>query len=526
MKKGFRQSMAWLHTWTGLLLGWLLFAIFLTGTVAYFRSELTYWMRPELHGSGAGPDPAGQALAQLAEIAPQAASWAVTLPDERSPVLALSWTDPGAGQAGGRAVANVAHIDAATGALLHPRETAGGNFLYRFHFELYGLHRTVARWIVGIATMAMFVAIISGVITHKKIFKEFFTFRPRKGQRSWLDMHNMTGVLALPYHVMITFSGLVLFAATLMPLVAQGLGPRAPRPAAEASVAFPPAPPPLASIAPLIARPEAAWSMLVGRILIEKRDLGTPEIVLVPQRNSVVTVHGGSGSNGVERMRFDGRDGRLIEATGRPAASAVTRFGNALGSLHRARFADTGLRWLFFVAGLAGTVMTGSGLLLWVSKRAAKHARADRYPFGLRLVQRLNVGGIAGLALATAGYLWANRLIPAQLPDRPQAEIAAFFSIWLLATLWGFLRPPQESWGAQLGLTAALLLGLPLLGAATGPVSLPQAIWQGDWVLASVELTALFCGLLCAIAALQLRSDPCRKAGSGAIRLAKTGAEG
>lgn len=33
MKEGFRQAMAWLHTWTGLIFGWLLFAIFLTGTL-------------------------------------------------------------------------------------------------------------------------------------------------------------------------------------------------------------------------------------------------------------------------------------------------------------------------------------------------------------------------------------------------------------------------------------------------------------------------------------------------------------
>ena len=37
MKEGFRQAMAWLHTWAGLTFGWLLFAIFLTGTLAYFK---------------------------------------------------------------------------------------------------------------------------------------------------------------------------------------------------------------------------------------------------------------------------------------------------------------------------------------------------------------------------------------------------------------------------------------------------------------------------------------------------------
>ncbi len=43
-REGFRQAMSWLHTWAGLVLGWLLFAIFLTGThrhavVLYKRAE-------------------------------------------------------------------------------------------------------------------------------------------------------------------------------------------------------------------------------------------------------------------------------------------------------------------------------------------------------------------------------------------------------------------------------------------------------------------------------------------------------
>ena len=39
MKEGFRQAMAWLHTWAGLTFGWLLFAIFLTGTLAYALAD-------------------------------------------------------------------------------------------------------------------------------------------------------------------------------------------------------------------------------------------------------------------------------------------------------------------------------------------------------------------------------------------------------------------------------------------------------------------------------------------------------
>ena len=32
MRQGFRQSMAWLHTWAGLVTGWVMFAVFVTGT--------------------------------------------------------------------------------------------------------------------------------------------------------------------------------------------------------------------------------------------------------------------------------------------------------------------------------------------------------------------------------------------------------------------------------------------------------------------------------------------------------------
>ena len=39
-----RQSMAWIHGWLGLLAGWILFAMFLTGTASYFRPEITQWM--------------------------------------------------------------------------------------------------------------------------------------------------------------------------------------------------------------------------------------------------------------------------------------------------------------------------------------------------------------------------------------------------------------------------------------------------------------------------------------------------
>ena len=45
---GLRQSMAWLHTWSGLLIGWVLFFMFVTGTFGYVNAKVDRWMRPEL----------------------------------------------------------------------------------------------------------------------------------------------------------------------------------------------------------------------------------------------------------------------------------------------------------------------------------------------------------------------------------------------------------------------------------------------------------------------------------------------
>ena len=47
MQKSVRQSMAWLHSWLGLTLGWLLFAIFLTGSATSYPPDINLWMQPQ-----------------------------------------------------------------------------------------------------------------------------------------------------------------------------------------------------------------------------------------------------------------------------------------------------------------------------------------------------------------------------------------------------------------------------------------------------------------------------------------------
>ena len=216
MKEGFRQAMAWLHTWAGLIFGWLLFAIFLTGTLAYFKDEISHWMQPEIPARSLSSE-ASLTLAQryLEQHAAGASRWLIDLPDAREPGLSVRWQQA-ATKPGTRGQFTEKLLDPQTGTEVQGRDTRGGEFFYRFHFQLQ-MPYPWGRWLSTIAAMVMFVALISGIIIHKKIFKDFFTFRPRKGQRSWLDGHNAVGVLVLPFHLMITYSSLVIFMVMVMP---------------------------------------------------------------------------------------------------------------------------------------------------------------------------------------------------------------------------------------------------------------------------------------------------------------------
>ena len=96
MKGSFRQSMAWLHTWFGLIVSWVLFAVFVTGTASYYRPEISRWMQPEMRQSeDLGPEAlataAERAVIYLQQHAQQSRAWFITLPTPKKPVTGLFW---------------------------------------------------------------------------------------------------------------------------------------------------------------------------------------------------------------------------------------------------------------------------------------------------------------------------------------------------------------------------------------------------------------------------------------------------
>ena len=116
-------------------------------------------------------------------------------------------------------------------------------------------------------TLRVLAALVSGIVIHRRIFREFFTFRPRKHvQRSVLDLHNLTGVVALPFHFFFALTGLTIFAGMYFPVSETMLKPQAQAAAmAEAKskgLAFKPAgvQAPLASVDAMVVEAKRRWS--------------------------------------------------------------------------------------------------------------------------------------------------------------------------------------------------------------------------------------------------------------------------
>jgi uncharacterized iron-regulated membrane protein len=390
------------------------------------------------------------------------------------------------------------------------RGTEGGHHFVDFHYQLHA--GQIGLWIVGVAAMAMLVALVSGVVTHKRIFKDFFTFRPKKGQRSWLDAHNAVAVLTLPFLLMIAYTGLAISGRTFVP--APGLAAFAGQ---GGSAAFftainDPGKPvrigkPLAvpDMEPFVARAEKLMGQKVRAVVVDNPGDASMRIGVYGWNEDGEQTTRLSGTTGM--ASFSAATGELLRLRlpGKVDGGAALLVQQVMGDLHMATFGGVAVKWLYFVCGLAGTAMMATGAILFMVKRRGKHGRE----FGAattgvyRLVEGLNVAAIAGLGVACVGYLWANRLVPPGLPQRGDWEVRVFFAVWLLTLLHAFVRPPARAWVEQLWALAALCALLPLLNWLTTSDNLWAQIGRNDWESAGVELTVLAFGVCSAWAARQ-----------------------
>jgi len=509
----FRESMAWLHTWAGLVLGALLLAIFWMGTLSLFDREIDRWMQPDtrLETSPSAVDLERIAEGAGAVVPEDARRWQFMLPTAREPVVRLRYQSES-----GEFLTR--HLHPITGAALPEQGSlAGTGFVFPFHFSLHVNWASLGYWLVGLAGMAMLVLLVSGIIIHRKLFVDFFTFRwQRKLPRSSLDLHNLSAVLGLPFHFVITLSGLIIFFNIYFPQapdLAYGAGenPRSAfvkesfgsfsRPAAGA-------PGGLASLDDMLARAEAEWGG------------GKPYFVRV--------WHPGDAASYVEVRRsfaeqvtmnrdqiyFDAATGEVLHRFEAQPVMSAQRF---ISGIHFIQFDHWPLRWLYFALGLAGCVMIATGYIYWLETRRKRHAKLG-LP-GVRMVEGLAIGSVTGIIIATLSFFVVNRLLPAGASfaghERAALEIWAFYLVWLASFAHARLRPGR-AWREQCWAIAALALLAPVLNGVTTGDHLLKTVMKGYWPVAGMDLSLLTGAGIAVYAARGLRHRRARAALDGA----------
>jgi len=499
-----RQAMASFHGWSGIVAGWVLYMMFVTGSPAVFKDEITTWMTPEAVVTVRSPELLDRAKARLQAAAPNAASWTVTLPDARDPVTRLSWRSSEEGRAE-REILGAGNAPA-------PRETRGGDFFYRLHYRFDQPGRSAWGYSAAMA-IVMLSIVVSGIITHKRFLRDFFTFRPSvHRQRAWLDAHLVLGVLLLPFHLVITYTGLIPIVSTVMPfgmLANYGSGEPIVRQFSDPAIArkafaeersgrpYPEraaVPLPVPDLDPFVTRAEERWG---------SGSVSTVTVRLPGDRNATVELArspSGVVSHRRERLVYHVLDGSEIASERKAQPAADTQA--FLYGLHMARFADPLLRWLYFIAGLGSAALIATGLLLWTVKRNTGHHAPSLLD---RFIARANPGVIVGLPIAMVGFFLANRLLPLEIAARPLAEVRSFFLIWIAALLIALVIGRRRAWFALTGALAVAAISVPFVNAATTNKGAFPMIMQGNWLVASVDLTMMLTGIGAAAIAWRLR---------------------
>lgn len=546
MLQSFRHSMAWLHTWFGLVLGYVLMACFFFGSLSVFDREIDRWAIPETRFDPQPmpsfdrmllpalqrlqPDEAhyedelrrlmDPAVLAREGIPPRASLkadeyWAYTT--HRDPVLRMGagFTVPQPRDPTGH---NHVHgeltIDPRNGAPLpSDRLKIGSEFFYPMHYSLHLHWKDLGTWVVGLAALVMLAALVSGVVMHRRIFRDFFTFRPNKhAQRSTLDLHNLTGVLALPFHFFFALTGLIIFAAIYLPVSETMLRPLAHAHAAleaqrtglphqRAGVAAP-----MASVDAMVAEAKRRWAArdMPGEV-------GFLTIHHVGDRNAYVSIYR-AGSDSVALVgygvHFSAATGAVLRED--PPRSAVGSINEFLTGLHLQHFEHWLLRWLYVLGGLLGCVCIATGFVFFVEKRKKPHAAAGSH--GSRVVDALAVAAVTGMLVAALAMLVANRLLPAGLPARGDWEERLFWLAWLAAlahAAWRSAAVMQArltpAWREQCWAVAALALSAVLLNwLTTGDHLVRTVVTDTYWPVAGVDLSLLATAGIAAWAARRL----------------------
>ena len=487
------------HSWTGLIFGWLLFVICVTGTLVVYKFELKAWINPALSETRAA-DPLGpdRALAALRAHAPDVKVTLFAFPNDNFSIHNYTLD---AKDAEGRRFRY--WLNPANGRIHKGLQSDFADFVQRLHAGLF-MGKT-GRWVVGALGVAMALSMVTGLAFHwKKLRRDLFRLRLGSHPRqAFSDLHKAVGVWLLPVHIVVTLTGAWLGLETLL------IAGNPPPFELKGSGAGPPA-----SVAKLVDAAEARLPQMTATHMTFANHGAAGSTVRVQGAEPGMRLI----QYGKARVFLDAQTATALQSTEGLDEGLGERLLILMRPLHYGYFGGELTKALYFAAGLGSCLMVLSGLLVWAERdRRRRFASDPRAITGLERANAAIAGGfLVALSLAFClsmvalkatdafGLLGGLHYLKSQdiLAGRPiTPELPAFFALWAVIGLGLAPLKPGRAWKVVLGAVAGLSLLLPLASAWV------VGGFHSDWTRGVGESAGVtvVCGLLSSAALLTLR---------------------
>ncbi|MBW8190629.1 PepSY domain-containing protein [Neiella marina] len=454
-----------IHTWTGILSGLLLFIGFYAGSLTMFQQQIDQWATPPAQHLPMVEHDQMQLLVDkvLAEHPNAANAMTLHLDGSKSPITWYEQGEPR--ELSLNDVLWHATLDDSNQLVAEqiPANALSAmiDYLHRSAGILGELgHDHVGVYLLGIASVLYFIALISGVIfLLPTLVKSFFALRTKKGaNRFWLDSHNLVGIGSLPFHLMIAFTVVVFafhdfFYGGLKVLI-YGDQPMFPR-LAPSEIAYQLDDMP--SIETILDE-ALSYDASYQPVQIDLQGLNGQRPLVGVQMASETAMMRGPITDYImlNPYTFDiyGSSFRTNE-DGLWERMVATFFAMHFGSFG----GDLG-RWLYFFMGLAGAFLFYSGNLLWLEKRRNKtqQQQSSAVTIMAKLTVGVSLGSIAGVVLCLAATKW---LVPLSL-NINHAYMWLYYTSFLVGIAFAFgFRPIVAAVHLQ-RIIAVLCLAIPL----------------------------------------------------------------
>lgn len=327
------------------------------------------------------------------------------------------------------------------------------DFMYELH---YNLKLPAGTYIVGVVTLFFLILIMTGlVIQIKKLVKNFFLYRKDKTTRNKMtDLHNVIGVISLPYSFIFALTGLmfnlgVVYQIGTMYLEYDGDRNAMLEDAGVISVREPPSgiKMDMPDIDALVADINKKYST----------DISLVRILNYRDENAIIRLYGAYGNSFSQRHDFYYRvkDGTFPPEYNPEDAGIFNDGVTLLYRLHFADFAGADLRFLYFVLGIGVCGMIVAGNVLWFVKRTRKGKEST---LTTTLVRALTLGGCTGTVVATSLAFLFERVLPIEMAHRSSAVEYGFLIALLVTTAMAFfVKNHRYLIAITLHLSAAML---------------------------------------------------------------------